>query len=166
MLAVEDNRKPEKGLYAIDGGQRDILERDMKSAAMIRLCQNTLLRGEKLKLKVFDSDMEPTFRIGDIITIKPVKINEFNVGDIVFYITDSQKLVAHRIMKKMKWGTETVFIAKADKREENAPPVRPSQVLGKVIEVKREGNVISLESSMKDESIKKIKSFFGSFFNT
>ncbi|MCL5773785.1 MAG: signal peptidase I [Firmicutes bacterium] len=163
---MEENRTPQKSFYEFDGGVRDVIEKNMQSAAMIRLCQNTLLRGGNLKLKVFDSDMEPTFKIGDIVTIKPVKINEFNVGDIVFYITDNQKLVAHRIMKKMKWGTETIFITKADTKEENDPPVRPSQVMGKAIEVKREGTVISLESSIKEESIKKIKSFFGSFFNT
>lgn len=95
-------------------------------------------KGKDNKFTITDSQMRPALYTGDVATIKPCRLDEIKVGNLVFYRLGSQMVVRRVIRTVIKVG-ETTLVTKADSSNKADRPVRASQVVGKVVKLTRDG---------------------------
>ena len=89
--------------------------------------------------------MGPFIRDGDIIIAKKVGPKHMVSGDIIFYRLRG-KFCAHRIIRKSKENGKTVFLTKGDRLYHFDAPVDEEQILGKVVAVIKNNQIINLTS--------------------
>ena len=79
-------------------------------------------------LKVITGSMEPEIKTGENVLIK--KCKDYNVGDIITYITKDLEIITHRIVLK----DEGLYYTKGDANNvEDPEPILNNQIYGKVI---------------------------------
>jgi hypothetical protein len=89
--------------------------------------------------------MHPTIRDGEAVTVAPVKASEVRRGDIILFQT-ACGLLAHRVLK-IESGPDAapVFITRGDASTSSDRPVSASSVLGRIINVERDGRTRRLD---------------------
>jgi len=86
--------------------------------------------------------MHPTIRHGDVITVEPLAPAKLKRGDIILYRLQSG-LIAHRIVNiEKRSGYELTLILRGDASTACDSPVKPEQVLGKVVCLERDHRII------------------------
>jgi hypothetical protein len=81
--------------------------------------------------------MHPTIRHGDLITVEPVAPANLKRGDIVLYRWQNG-FIAHRIVNiEERNGSGLTFILRGDASTTCDAPVKPAQVLGKIVCLER-----------------------------
>ena len=91
-----------------------------------------LARGHEVQFRARGCSMDPVIRSEDFVTVAPVR--DVAVGDVVLTLRDA-RLVAHRIVRV----GETTLVTRGDNASSDDLPVSPSQVLGRVHTVLRDG---------------------------
>ncbi|TFE04017.1 signal peptidase I SipW [Jeotgalibacillus salarius] len=88
--------------------------------------------GYQLKT-VLSGSMEPGIQTGSVIAVE--KVNDamsFEIGDVITYMEDEQRLTTHRITDVIQNGEHTMFQTKGDNNEEvDANPVMAENVVAK-----------------------------------
>lgn len=72
--------------------------------------------GYQLKT-VLSGSMEPTFKTGSVIAVKPLSMEEkqnLKKGEIVTFMMDGNKLVTHRIHDVRTVGVQVLYVTKGD----------------------------------------------------
>ena len=95
----------------------------------------------ELRLRVTGSSMLPAVRPNDVLLVRHCRSEEALPGDIVLYIRQ-RRLFAHRVISR----TGVRLVTQGDGMTEPDLPVKPNELLGKVIEVARRGKTICHES--------------------
>ncbi|MEH7121931.1 signal peptidase I [Bacillus sp. JJ1503] len=73
--------------------------------------------GYQLK-NVLSGSMEPTFKTGSIIAVKPGgDTTRFKKDDVITYMEDEQKIVTHRVIDVVKSGDHVMYQTKGDNNE-------------------------------------------------
>ena len=86
--------------------------------------------------------MHPTVRHGDVITVEPTAPFKLKRGDIILY-RFQRGFIAHRIVNiEEREGYGLTFILQGDASVGCDAPVRPEQVLGKVVCLERDHLII------------------------
>lgn len=102
-------------------------------------------QGEKIpaEITLAGTSMQPLIRKGrDVITILPPE-EPFKVGDIVLFQRPDGVYVVHRI-----WRIEgDQIITLGDNCENPDPPLKETQILGKVVRIRRGRRVIETDSA-------------------
>ena len=108
----------------------------------------SLLSGDLLSLglgvrfRAPGTSMHPTIRHGDVITVEPVAPAKLKRGDIILYRFQND-FIAHRIVNvEEREGCKLTFILKGDASTGCDAPVKPEQVLGKVVCLERDQRII------------------------
>ena len=99
------------------------------------LAKEILKRGYCVRIPTFGRSMFPL--ISSIIHIEPAKAEDIRVGDIVVYSSE-EKIVAHRLAKKIIKEEKELFVVKGDTWLESSE-VLPGDVIGRVIKVEKWG---------------------------
>lgn len=99
-------------------------------------------RGE-VRLKVTGSSMLPVIWPGDEITVMRCEYSGLHMGEVVLYHRDC-KLTAHRI----KRIAHDHLVTRGDSLPSYDPPVRPDEIVGRVVSIHRNGRSIQPESSL------------------
>lgn len=86
-----------------------------------------------LRLKVRGNSMLPSLWPGDLITIEAKSVSDIRAGDIILYSREMRFFI-HRVRDKHE-----ALITRGDCMPQSDPPVAASEVLGKVISVRRYG---------------------------
>ncbi|AGK53326.1 signal peptidase I SipW [Bacillus sp. 1NLA3E] len=88
--------------------------------------------GYQLKT-VLSGSMEPTFKTGSIIAIKPVSDPaSLKKKDVITFMESDNKLVTHRIVEVNKDGNQTMYKTKGDNNQDpDANAVLSQNVVGK-----------------------------------
>jgi signal peptidase I len=88
--------------------------------------------GYQLKT-VLSGSMEPTFKTGSIIAVKPVSdSSSLKKNDIITYMQQDQSLVTHRIIEVIKQGDQVMYQTKGDNNEDaDTQPVHSQNVVAK-----------------------------------
>jgi len=98
--------------------------------------------------------MHPTICDGDIITVQPVLIANVRVGDIVLYRTE-ENAIAHRVIairnrdpftQSADLNPQCLFFLRGDASRFSDEPVRPENILGKIISIDRNNFCIDIYS--------------------
>jgi len=93
--------------------------------------------------------MSPCIKKGDLLVVKPIALEEAELGEIVAFRGDESHsvLTTHRVIQKGKERGQRYIITKGDRNPYRDFPLLSSQeLLGKVTGIERNGQVISLES--------------------
>jgi len=87
--------------------------------------------------------MHPTICHGDVITVEPVAPGNLRKGDIILYRFQND-FIAHRIVNvEEREGCNLTFILRGDASTGCDAPVKPKQVLGKVVFLERNHRIIN-----------------------
>ena len=93
--------------------------------------------GLGVRFRAPGTSMHPTIRHGDLITVEPVAPSNLKRGDIVLYRLQND-FIAHRLVNiEERNGCGLTFILRGDASTTCDAPVKPAQVLGKVVRVER-----------------------------
>jgi ribosomal protein S18 acetylase RimI-like enzyme len=112
--------------------------RNLKSGddLKLELLEEIAKKGNKFHFKSFGASMLPLIRAGDILTIKPIKLADLNLGDVILYQNNGKPLV-NRLIKKRKLYNSPIFILKGDFLPHSDNPIDKSQIFGKVVNIDR-----------------------------
>ncbi|MBN1913926.1 MAG: nucleotidyltransferase family protein, partial [Candidatus Omnitrophica bacterium] len=109
-----------------------------------------LKKGDPVYLNTSSSSMYPFVKGGDTIKVAPVKETDIKIGDIIAVDNEDKDkawFYAHRVVRKFKDNGSNFFVTKGDaSREGMDEPVGFSKIAGRVINIKRNGLKIDLES--------------------
>jgi signal peptidase I len=115
------------------------MESQAKQEGRCSLAAEALRSWGKLRLLARGLSMLPTLRPGDFLTVQSVSPEQIEPGEIMLYMREGRFFI-HRVKGKRVAGGEAFFIARGDCMPEDDPPVRSSEVLGKIVEVQRAGS--------------------------
>ncbi|MCM3718508.1 signal peptidase I SipW [Fictibacillus phosphorivorans] len=92
--------------------------------------------GYQLKT-VLSGSMEPTFKTGSIIAVKPLKdTSNLKKSDIVTFLQQDQTMVTHRIIEVIKNGEQTMYQTKGDNNKDvDGQPVLAQNVVAKYSDI-------------------------------
>ncbi len=99
------------------------------------LAKEILKRGYFVRIPTLGRSMFPL--ISSIVHIEPAKAEDIRVGNIVVYSSE-EKMVAHRLAKKIIKEGKEILVVKGDNWLESSE-VFPENVIGKVIKVEKWG---------------------------
>jgi signal peptidase len=107
------------------------------SPSFVYLSGDLLSLGLGVRFRAPGTSMHPTIRHGDLITVEPVSPANLERGDIILYrLQDS--FIAHRLVSIEEGnGCGLTFILRGDASVSDDAPVKPEQILGKVVCLER-----------------------------
>ncbi|MGH9365953.1 MAG: S24/S26 family peptidase [Thermoanaerobaculia bacterium] len=114
------------------------------SRLFAELCADLLDHGCAVRFRAPGHSMHPTIENGEAITVEPVKPSQVVPGDILLY-SGSSGPIAHRVLR-VKRGREDVFLLAGDASTSRDGPVRPQQILGRVVSIERNCRSIDVNS--------------------
>ncbi len=109
-----------------------IANKKVKSAT---LAKEILKRGYCVRIPTLGSSMFPL--ISSIVHIEPATAEDIKVGDIAVY-SSGEKLVAHRLVKKIIKEEKELLVVKGDTWLDKSE-VFPEYIIGKVIKAEKWG---------------------------
>jgi signal peptidase I len=103
-----------------------------------------LSRSISIRLRMSGSSMRPAIEDGDIITIEAISDDPVRPGDIVLYRTEQETAVIHRVVRVERSGSDRAVVTRGDGASQNDLPVQLNRVLGRVRNVERAGEPVSM----------------------
>jgi len=100
-----------------------------------------LLRLKSLPLKSTGQSMLPILRPNDIVYFKKTPFLKIKVNDLIIFKKKNQ-LITHRVIYK----TKKYLITKGDNNPNSDGKIYPKQVLGRVYQIKRNGQIFKPET--------------------
>ena len=86
--------------------------------------------------------MLPALWPGDLLSIQSREFGQVQVGELALYFREGRFFI-HRVAGKSVLGGEPVLITRGDCMTEDDPPVRPTELLGTVTGIARDGAYIA-----------------------
>ena len=111
------------------------------------LPRDLLVDGYPIRKKVFGDSMEPVIPDQSIVHIEPVDKKDIKLGAIVYIIDDEGKVFIHRIVRKFRHKGERFVQTWGDDCATPDPPVKISQMYGKVVRYESNGQVFQPDQS-------------------
>lgn len=122
---------------------------DYTKLNILEMIKDVLGERDHLYLRVGGNrSMHPSLQENDIVEIKKTDIPNIKFGDIIVYRHPSSELVAHRLIKIENKNGRKLFITKADVSNFYDEPIIQTDVLGKVIRIKRDQRHIRLDGNI------------------
>lgn len=134
---------------------KELLEQDLKMVDQMARWRQKMSRGENIKVKILDKGMMPTIRIGDIAEVAGIQAMNLKTQQIIFYRQGDTFLARRIIEVSYKGGGE--FTVKGDALDKNEPPVNAAQVIGKVLQLERDGEKLDVEKKFGGEALKQLR---------
>lgn len=116
-----------------------------------------LQNGNMARFQAPGTSMSPFIRHHEIITVKPCSDRDIRFGDIILYsgfgnggrrlsdLLEAKKCV-HRFLGRREVNGELRLITKGDNNYLCDPPVSPQQILGRVVEIEKNGWRLRLDT--------------------
>jgi fructose-1,6-bisphosphatase/inositol monophosphatase family enzyme len=124
---------PSKGIRA------DVVR---SSDAVLNIASELLARGCNVRFKAAGCSMHPTIADGETVILAAIQPIDLRAGDVVVARVGS-RLVAHRIVSVTPEAPAPVrVVLRGDAAASCDPPVRPEDVLARVVAVDRSGRQV------------------------
>lgn len=127
----------------------------LKEADLLVLSREILKKGNSIRFQAKGWSMRPFIQDGDFITVSPIDDASVKVGNVIFYLSDENKIIVHRIIKKHKKNGNTILSVKGDASLSSPEKVDLKNVLGTVTTVERNSKKKRL-----DTKFSQVKSLF------
>jgi hypothetical protein len=115
-----------------------------KQNAVSDLIREEMAQGTAFCFCVISGSMAPLIGAGDEVVVEWASADRLRRGDIVLYTVDGA-LHTHRLLARRRCGDATLLVTKGDATLNPDQPWRETQLLGKVVAVRREDRTIDLE---------------------
>lgn len=92
----------------------------------------------ELRLRVLGTSMAPSILPGDLVFIERAELDEISQGEVVLFSRDG-RLFVHRVVSATRGSDETFLVTRGDRLRHDDPPVSPSEFLGRVVSIERNG---------------------------
>jgi signal peptidase I len=112
-------------------------EKLLIAAAAPALIADVLRRFGSVRLRVSGNSMLPAIRPGDTLSVHVCALADVVPGDIVLF-TGRHRLFVHRVTRTHVRCSRPYIVTKGDALAADDPPVRTSDLLGRVTEVRRD----------------------------
>lgn len=112
-----------------------------KTIGSLTLAKEILKKGNCVRIPTLGRSMFPL--ISNIVLIEPAIAKDITGGDIVVYSV-GEKMVAHRLVKKITKRGKEILLTKGDTFVD-CSEISPKDVIGKVIEVEKWGVRLNLK---------------------
>ena len=91
-----------------------------------------------LRLSAFGYSMLPTLHPGDILTVRREPLTAIHSGDVVLY-TRGDRFFIHRNLRSLQTAFGRALVTRGDSMPHIDEPVTPTELLGRVANIKRDG---------------------------
>ncbi len=121
----------------------------LQAEAIRQLFINLLREGHVIRSLAVGESMSPSIKKGELLIVKPIALGEAEIGEIVAFRKDESQsvLTTHRVVRKGQERGRRYIITKGDRNPyRDFPLVSSQEVMGKVVGIETNGQVISLES--------------------
>jgi hypothetical protein len=108
-----------------------------RSKIFLDVAAELLSLGYGVRFRANGKSMHPTIQDGETVTVEPVEPSDVKRGDVILY-RRGLRVIAHRV-EVIRRGCSRVALLflRGDASDSSDQPVRPEQVLGKVVSVTR-----------------------------
>ncbi|MDD2689400.1 MAG: signal peptidase I [Candidatus Omnitrophica bacterium] len=119
----------------------------IKDKITIALVRQALDERKTVWFAMQGSSMRPILKDGDFLEIRKLRQEDFRRGDIVAFQKDDSSIciIIHRLVKK----ENNFFLTKGDAVIGMDCPIDFNKILGKVINIKRNGKIVCLNNSYR-----------------
>jgi signal peptidase I len=107
-------------------------------SAKVELCRGALAAGTPLRLRIRGTSMLPALWPGDVVSIRPIRLDDVRPGEIAVFVRN-RHFVVHRVIRASEDGGVPAFVTRGDAQRCDDPPVAASALLGVVETVHRFG---------------------------
>ena len=104
-----------------------------------RLAGCLVAEGMQVRLKASGHSMRPWIRDGDLVTLGPTDPARLKRGDVIAFTSAAGSLTIHRLVAVRMEAGGLTFVARGDARSVSDPPFGVNRMVGRVIEVRRDG---------------------------
>ena len=120
----------------------------LRDADLLELSKDIFRKGKSARFQAKGWSMRPFIRDGDFIVVSPIENSSIKTGDVVFCITTENKVMVHRVIKKHKKDEDNriTMLIKGDATFSSPEKVEMQNVLGKIVEVERNGQKKRLDT--------------------
>jgi signal peptidase I len=108
---------------------------------MDKLITKIISKTKNFSLKSQGESMLPILRENDIIYFKKISFSKIKVNDLIIF-KNKKKLITHRVIYK----TKKYLITKGDNNPNSDGKIYPKKILGRVYQVKRNGQIFKPET--------------------
>ncbi len=116
------------------------------SAQLSELSAGILRAGLSLRLVGKGNSMRPMVREGDLLEIQPANPATLRTGEIVLCLLPEQRVVIHRIVRVDQRSAGLRFLVQGDQALEPDGWLEAESVLGRLVELERDGKRISMQN--------------------
>ena len=113
--------------------------------AFADLSAQILRQGGSFQFRARGSSMTPFIHDGDLLTIAPADLTDLQIGDVILYRTRRDRVVAHRLVGRVREHGELVLQTRGDARLDSDSPVPADGVLGRAVRLQRGDRVMHLD---------------------
>ncbi|MEI8173690.1 MAG: signal peptidase I [Deltaproteobacteria bacterium] len=118
----------------------------LSNANLLKLSNDLLERGTSIRFRVKGFSMRPFIRDGDFIIVAPVENSSISLGDVVFFFSDDDQVIVHRVIRKYKSNGGISMMVKGDATFGLPDKVDSRNILGKVVVIERNGHIKNLNT--------------------
>jgi len=108
---------------------------------------DVLTRHGHLRVRAFGSSMLPAIRPGDVLCIERCTPEAARPGDVLLTRHD-ERVLAHRLIRKERHGSEDVLVTRGDALWHADPSHPASMLLGRVAAISRDGVMLASSRSI------------------
>jgi len=105
--------------------------------------QSVLAAGGAVRFRAEGDSMRPTICGGEVVTAAPIADGRIVAGDVLL-VRSGARLLAHRVVAIERADRERLVYLRGDAKSGCDAPVRPSEILARVVGVERDGRTIGL----------------------
>ena len=118
----------------------------MKCSApeFLEISKDILGRGAVLRFQARGWSMFPAVRDGDMLTVQLATPDEIKPQDIIFYRTKDSRVIAHRVVKKIRTEEKNILLTRGDFSRDKVEKVFFEDVMGKVSNIERNGRAFNI----------------------
>ena len=109
------------------------------------LVQEVLDRGVRFRFRARGRSMYPFILSGDTLLVEAVDPARVSPGDVVLFCQPDNNPIVHRVVERMANGGQVILITRGDNLVHEDQPIKGEWVLGRVVEVERQGRCLRLD---------------------
>jgi signal peptidase I len=120
----------------------------MREAVCTQLLREWIARGEPAWLPLIGESMAPFLHSGSRVLVSKGTTGEVLCGDLLLFEVEG-KLICHRVLRRRASGGKYAFLTKGDDWRTIEFWIGEEQVIGRVVSVERNGDLVRLDSFLR-----------------